>query len=189
MTIHTKPAKPLDDPHLWKEDWREWVTAGAYGRVLELGAGDGVNLPYYASGVQVTATEPDPQEIELVPRTFPNVTLARVSAEDLAFPDATFDTVLCTLVFCSIPDAPRALQEVKRVLKPGGAFRLVEHVRAQGKLRGMLMDSLNPPYRFLAGGCNMNRDTLKAVRNAGFVINTVEKRTRGLIIGISAIKP
>lgn len=189
MTIPTLSYRPADDPHLWRADWRKWVTAGAYGNVLELGAGDGVNLPFYAPGVRVTVTEPDTDELELIPRTFPNATIACASAQDLPFPDAAFDTVLGTLVFCTIPDVPRALQEVMRVLKPGGAFRLVEHVRARGKLRGKLMDTLNPPYKWFVGGCNMNRDTLAAVRGAGFEIRTVEKRTRGLIIGISALRP
>lgn len=170
----------------WRDDWREWVTDKAHGLVLEIGAGDGVNLSYYHPDAQVIATEPDAESLELVGDYEDNVTLAQVSAEELPFPDATFDAVVGTLVFCTIPDAPRALHEVKRVLKPGGSLRLVEHVRAKNPIGRTLMQAANPAWHWFTGGCNMNRDTLTAVRAAGFRILGTEKQMLGLIIGIDA---
>jgi ubiquinone/menaquinone biosynthesis C-methylase UbiE len=172
----------------WGEDWREWVTDQARGLVLEIGAGDGVNLSYYHADARVIATEPDTESLELITAYEDNVTLAQVDAEDLPFPDAIFDAVVGTLVFCTIPNAPRALQEVKRVLKPGGSLRLVEHVRAKNPIGGALMHAANPAWHWMTGGCNMNRDTLRAVRAAGFKVLEVNKRMMGLILGIDAKK-
>ncbi len=175
-------------PRAWSDDWREWVTDKARGLVLEIGAGDGVNLSYYHPDAQVIATEPDTESIELITDYEDNVTLAQVSAEELPFPDGTFDAVVGTLVFCTIPDAPRALQEVRRVLKPGGSLRLVEHVRAKNPLGRALMRLANPAWHWMTGGCNINRDTLRAVRAAGFQVIGLEEQMLGLIIGIDAKK-
>lgn len=172
----------------WGEDWREWVTDKAHGLVLEIGAGDGVNLSYYHADAQVIATEPDAEALELITDYEDNVILAQVSAEELPFPDASFDAVVGTLVFCTIPDAARALREVRRVLKPGGSLRLVEHVRAKNPLGRAFMQLANPVWHWMTGGCNINRDTLSAVRAVGFDILNVEKQTMGLILGIDAVK-
>ncbi len=172
----------------WGEDWREWVTDKARGLVLEIGAGDGVNLAYYHADAQVIATEPDAEALELITDYEDNVILAQVSAEELPFPDASFDAVVGTLVFCTIPDAARALGEVRRVLKPGGSLRLVEHVRAKNPLGRVLMHAANPAWHWMTGGCNINRDTLSAVRAAGFEVIGLEKQMLGLIIGIDAQK-
>lgn len=178
----------LTNERAWSDDWREWVTDKAHGLVLEIGAGDGVNLSYYHPDAQVIATEPDEESLELITDYEDNVTLARVSAEELPFPDALFDAVVGTLVFCTIPDAPRALAEVRRVLKPNGSLRLVEHVRAKNPLGRAFMQIANPAWHWMTGGCNINRDTLSAVRAAGFQVTRVNKRTMGLIIGIDARK-
>lgn len=170
----------------WSDDWREWVTDKAHGLVLEIGAGDGVNLSYYHPDAQVIATEPDTESLEQITDYEDNVTLAQVSAEELPFPDALFDAVVGTLVFCTIPDAPRALAEVRRVLKPNGSLRLVEHVRAKNPLGRAFMQVLNPAWHWMTGGCNINRDTLSAVRAAGFQVIRVNKQMMGLMIGIDA---
>lgn len=174
------------EPRAWAEDWREWVTDKAHGLVLEIGAGDGVNLAYYHPDAHVIATEPDTESLELITDYEDNVTLAQASAEELPFPDASFDAVVGTLVFCTIPDAPRALSEVRRVLKPGGSLRLVEHVRAKNPVGRALMGLANPVWYWMTGGCNMNRDTLRAVRAAGFEVMGLEKQMMGLILGIDA---
>jgi len=172
----------------WSDDWREWVTDKARGLVLEIGAGDGVNLSYYHPDAQVIATEPDTESLELITDLEDNVILAQVSAQQLPFPDASFDAVVGTLVFCTIPDAPRALQEIKRVLKPGGSLRLVEHVRAKNPIGRAFMQVANPAWHWMTGGCNINRDTLSAVRAAGFQVLEVNKQTFGLVLGIDARK-
>jgi len=172
----------------WSDDWRAWVTDKARGVVLEIGAGDGVNFPYYHTDALVIATEPDTESVELITEYEDNVTVAQASAEELPFPDASFDAVVGTLVFCTIPDAALALQEVKRVLKPGGSIRLVEHVRAKNPLGRALMHAANPAWHWMTGGCNINRDTLSAVRAAGFRVLDVKKQKLGLILGIDACK-
>jgi ubiquinone/menaquinone biosynthesis C-methylase UbiE len=172
----------------WADDWRGWVTEKANGRVLEIGAGDGVNLPYYDEHARIIATEPDAESLELITGHEGNVSLAQVSAEDLPFPDESFDAVVGTLVFCTIPDAPRALAETKRVLKPGGSLRLVEHVRSKNPILGAAMRAANPLWHYMTEGCNINRDTLTAVRQAGFQILRVNKKMGGLILGIDAVK-
>jgi ubiquinone/menaquinone biosynthesis C-methylase UbiE len=177
-----------ETPRAWGEDWREWVTDRARGLVLEIGAGDGVNLPYYHADARVIATELDEESLELITEVKENVVLAQADAEQLPFPDASFDAVVGTLVFCTIPDAPRALQEVKRVLKPGGSLRLVEHVRARNPIGRSFMGLANPAWHWMTGGCNINRDTLRAVRAAGFRVTAVNKQMLGLILGIDAQK-
>jgi len=172
----------------WSDGWHAWVTDMAHGLVLEIGAGDGVNLAYYHADARVIATEPDAESLELITEYEDNVILAQVSAEDLPFPDATFDAVVGTLVFCTIPDAPRALREVRRVLKPNGSLRLVEHVRAKNPIGRAFMHLANPVWRWTTDGCNINRDTLGAVRAAGFEVLCVNKQKMGLILGIDARK-
>jgi ubiquinone/menaquinone biosynthesis C-methylase UbiE len=181
--------KSMERARPWSSDWREWVTDKARGLVLEIGAGDGVNLPYYHTDARVIATEPDAESLELISDFEDNVLLAQADAETLPFPDAAFDAVVGTLVFCTIPDAPSALREVKRVLKPGGSLRLVEHVRARNPIGRAFMGAANPLWHWMTGGCNINRDTLQAVQAAGFRVLDVHKQTMGLILGIDAEKP
>ncbi len=180
--MQTQVARP------WSQDWREWVTDKAHGLVLEIGAGDGVNLPYYHTDARVIATEPDREALELISEYEENVTLSQVSAESLPFSDARFDAVVGTLVFCTIPDAPRALREVHRVLKPGGSLRLVEHVRARNPVGRAFMWAANPAWHWMTGGCNINRDTLVTVHETGFRVLEVHKQLMGLILGIDALK-
>jgi ubiquinone/menaquinone biosynthesis C-methylase UbiE len=86
-------------------------------------------------------------------------TLAQTGAEELPFADASFDTVVATYVHCTIPDPPRAIAEIARVLKPGGRYLFMEHVRAQGAMYGRVQDALVGPHRFIAAGCYPNRPT------------------------------
>jgi ubiquinone/menaquinone biosynthesis C-methylase UbiE len=176
------------EPRAWSSQWRDWVTAKAHGLTLEIGAGDGVNFAFYEAGVRVIATEPDRESLDLISDLPASISLSQASAEDLPFPDATFDAVVGTLVFCTIPDAPRALEQVRRVLKPGGSLRLVEHIKARNPLGRALMEAANPAWRWMTGGCNINRDTLEAVRRAGFRVTRVNKRMGGLLVGLDAVR-
>jgi ubiquinone/menaquinone biosynthesis C-methylase UbiE len=172
-------------------DWRAWVTAGACGRVLEVGAGTGPNFSYYDPCAQVIAFDPDPEaleEIEDAQQAAARTILLQASAEVLPFPDEYFDAAVGTLVFCTIPHPRRALDEIRRVLKPGASLRLVEHVRARNPLLGALMDAATPWWKGMAGGCHLNRNTLDTVRSAGFEVLSVQKKWRGLVIGIEARK-
>src|SRR3990172_8715662 len=113
---------------------RPRIAGEAHGRVLEIGAGTGANFSYYPADAQVLATEPDPHMLERAKRKMAelgltNIELHQASAEELHFEDASFDHVISTLVFCTVPDAAHGLAEARRVLKPDGTFRFLEHIR------------------------------------------------------------
>lgn len=167
-------------------NWRAWATARARGRVLEIGAGTGLNFAYYDAAARVLAFDPELDIADEEQRA--NIALLGASAEALPFPDESFDAAVGTLVFCSIPDAPRALAEVKRVLKPGASLRLVEHVRVENRVVAFLQDALTPLWKSVAGGCHLNRDTHGSVRAAGFEIVAVHKKWSGVLMGIEARK-
>lgn len=236
---------------------REFAAGGARGRVLEIGAGTGANLPYYRFGVSVTPHPFDkfratPHHLPQGkrgqdPRTLPgaegeekpspsmgegegegvtDLTLTDVSphmlrrleakagklgistapalpgrerrcaelvegfmvrvegppgiqiikagAESLPFEDASFDTVVATLVLCSVRDQSKALREVHRVLKPGGGFRFFEHVRAGNRGWAAFETGIKPLWRIIADGCEPDRDTVAAIRRAGFELAGLE---------------
>jgi SAM-dependent methyltransferase len=142
---------------------REFLAGNRDGVVLDLGAGTGAMFPYFeGTDVEVHALEPDPhmreQARERAAELDVDVTFVDAGAEDLPFDDATFDTVIASLVFCSIPDPEAALDEVARVLGPDGDFRFIEHVRARGAV-GRLHDAAAPAWHAVAGGCHLNRET------------------------------
>ena len=172
--------------------WRQWATRAARGRTLEIGVGTGLNLPHYRTVESVTAIDPDGASLERA-RSRRNgrggiVSLYQARAEDLPFADESFDAVVGTLTFCSIRDPARALREVRRVLKPDGAFRLVEHVRVRNRLIARAQDALTPLWREMAGNCHLNRDTAQMIERAGFRVRAVNRLIGGLVIGIDAVK-
>jgi ubiquinone/menaquinone biosynthesis C-methylase UbiE len=152
---------------------------GAKGRVLEIGAGTGANLPLYDAGVDLTVTEPEePMARRLEKRLHelrPNAAIVHAPAEHLPFSDAQFDAVVSTLVLCTVDDQPRALREMRRVLKPGGHLLFIEHVRSDDPKVARWQDRLNGFSRFTACGCNCNRATLDAIRAAGFTVASLEQ--------------
>lgn len=158
--------------HRQVRDFRAAVIGPAQGHVLELGAGTGENLMAYASAERITLTEPDPHMLRRaeakVRQAGVPAELVPAAAEQLPFPDRSFDTVVAILVFCSVEDQAAAFAEVGRVLKPGGTFRFLEHVRAETPMRAWLQDVATPIDRWLGAGCHPNRDTLGAMRRAGF---------------------
>ncbi len=181
--------KPVDQAGF--ADWRAWAVARASGRVLEIGAGTGLNFAFYDHAAQVIAFDPDAEmlaEIESESGAATKILVMQASAEDLPFADESFDAAVGTLVFCTIPNTARALVEIRRVLKPGAALRLVEHVRVRNPIIGTLQDAATPLWKHLAGGCHLNRDTLSSVRAAGFEILSVQSRWRGVFLGIEARK-
>ena len=162
---------------------REEVGREARGVVLEVGAGTGLNFSYYdAEQVErVEAIEPDTAMLDYARKRAENaavrINLTLTPAERLPFADETFDSAVTTLVFCSVTDPLRGLQEVRRVLKPGGAFMLVEHVRAQGPVLASMQSMMTPFTKRLAGNCHWNRNTEQTVYAAGFQM--VERRDLG----------
>jgi SAM-dependent methyltransferase len=167
---------------------REFVAGGASGRVLELGAGTGANLEHYdwARVESLEVTEPDPFMLEYLRRkldALPAEVRARVHvheapAEKLPFEDATFDTAVVTLVLCSVADPARSIAELRRVLKPGGELRLIEHVRAEGRLAS-LQRWVQPVYGYVSGECQLSRDTEQALREAGFDVDVSQRLNLG----------
>ncbi|MGC3999063.1 MAG: class I SAM-dependent methyltransferase [Anaeromyxobacter sp.] len=160
--------------------WRAWLGAGAAGRTLDLGTGTGRNLPHLPQDLRAVALDPDPRNLVRARRRGPATPLVRARAEALPFRDAAFDTVTCGLVLCSVDDPAAALQEVRRVLRPGGTLRLIEHVRARGA-GGALQDLLQPAWTWVTGGCRPNRHTEAAVEAAGFAAVPGTRRARGVL--------
>ena len=161
----------------WMGGRRRRLLAGARGAVLEIGGGTGANLAYYRDVDRVTIAEPDPfmrnrigPKLEDAPVP---VEVSAAGAEELPFPDGSFDTVVSTLVLCTVPDQESALDEVRRVLRPGGRLLFIEHVRAAGST-ARWQDRLEPLWGRLLGGCHPNRDTVAAIEEAGFEIETFE---------------
>ncbi len=173
---------------------REESLDGLRGRVLEVGVGTGRNVPFYPDGVTFLAGI-DPDEVMLDrarkrARSAPfSVDLIPASAEELPFEDAMFDAAVATLAFCTIPDPQKALLEARRVLKEGAEFRLLEHVRMEREPVAWVQEKATPLWKRAAGGCHLDRDTLAAVREAGFEVERVDRHLDGLVLGIFARSP
>jgi ubiquinone/menaquinone biosynthesis C-methylase UbiE len=160
--------------------------------VLELGVGTGLNLPLYPPEVgEVTGIDPDESMLRQAGRRADRaavpVRLVPAPAEELPFEAAGFDAVVVTLALCTIPEPGIALREARRVLKPGGEFRALEHVRVEGI--GRLQEVATPVWKRVAGGCHLDRDTLDRVRAAGFEVRRVDRRLGGLLLSIYARNP
>lgn len=156
--------------------------AAAFGRVLEIGAGSGLSATHYPAGLtELVLLEPNPvfreRLTDLVGRLAVPAVVAPVIVDgdvhDLPFPDASFDTVTASLLFCSVDDPARALTEVHRVLRPGGRFLFHEHVRG-GPVRGVVQDLLTPVQRRLADGCRPNRDFESTLAASPLTVESVE---------------
>ena len=164
-------------------DRRRALLARVDGRVLELGAGTGHNLPLYPDeGVdELVLTEPEePMARRLEERAgalAPVPRVVRAPAEKLPFDDATFDTVVSTLVLCTVGDQDAALREVRRVLKDDGRLLFIEHVRSDDPARARWQDRLHGPWKALGHGCNCNRATVPAIVASGFRLVDLEHGT------------
>ena len=163
-------------------DMRRNVTAGARGRVLEVGAGTGLNLELYPLDVSdLTLVEPDPHMVKQLRKRVADLGSAaqvvEAPGEQLPFEDDSFDTVVVTLVLCTVPNPEATLAEIKRVLKPDGQFLFMEHVRSPHPDLAKWQDRLEGPWRFLGDGCHCNRDTEAKIKAAGFELSDVEHPT------------
>ena len=161
--------------------WRWELLGYVQGRTLEIGCGRGFNFAHYPAGVTLTAFDVDAARLRQAARRRVPVRLVQASAEQLPWPAQTFDSVVGTLVFCTIPDAPQALAEARRVLRPGGRLYLVEHVRSHHAWLGAAQDRLAPAWHWAANGCHLNRDTETAVRAAGFELERLTLGYSGLL--------
>lgn len=168
--------------------WRAWLARGATGRTLDLGTGTGRDLPLYPPGVSAVGVDPHEENLARARTRGPAIPLVRARAEALPFRDGAFDTVVCGLVLCSVDDLALALAEVRRVLRPGGALRLLEHVRSPG-VGGTLQDLAQPAWTAVTGGCRPNRETVRAVAAAGLAIEPDSVRARGVMRRLAARAP
>lgn len=161
-----------------KDKWRQDLLSHVSGKVLEVGIGTGANLPHYPSDI-LSLTGVDfskgmlKHATEKVSRgnlLFP-IELIEADIQDLPFPDHTFDSIVSTCVFCSVPDPIKGLKELRRVCKPTGKIYMLEHMRSDNKLMGLAMDMMNP-ITVKLWGANINRETLKNIRISELKIET-----------------
>jgi ubiquinone/menaquinone biosynthesis C-methylase UbiE len=157
-------------------EWRRWLTGGARGCTLDLGCGTGRNLTLLPAGVRAIGVDPAFDSLRKARRRAPATPLVCGSAEALPFRAETFDTVVCGLVLCSVPDLARGLAEIRRVLRSGGTLRALEHVRSARPWKARFQDWIQPAWTWLAGGCHPNRETERTVEAAGFAIEAVGRR-------------
>jgi ubiquinone/menaquinone biosynthesis C-methylase UbiE len=176
---------------------RRRLLADAQGRVLEIGGGTGANLLLYGPGVEsLTVTEPEQPMLRRLDRKAreqaPLTKVLRARAEELPFADDSFDTVVSTLVLCGVEDQQQSLREVRRVLRPGGRFLFIEHVRSDEPKLARLQDRLNGVNRFIVR-CDCNRATLGVIEAEGFEVTKLERTelpkappfARPLLVGVA----
>jgi len=159
--------------------YRKRTVPGAVGRVLEVGIGSGLNLPFYGNGIiQVVGLDPSPKLLEMARRaqrqTSIPLTLIDASAEHIPIEDRSIDTVVTTWTLCTIPDVLHALAEMRRVLKPGGHLLFAEHGRAPEPSVQRWQDRLTPAWKHVSGGCHLNRGVSELIQNAGFCVEWLD---------------
>jgi ubiquinone/menaquinone biosynthesis C-methylase UbiE len=161
--------------------WREALLASATGDVLEVGAGTGINVPHYGAAVaRVVLTEPDPHmRAKLREKPMQRaVEILDGAAGALPVPDSSIDTVVATLVLCSVEQQATALADIRRVLRPGGRYLFLEHVAAEpATSRFRWQRRVEPFWKLLAGNCHVTRNTEQAIRDAGFEVEHVERES------------
>lgn len=171
---------------------RDWVCGRVGGEVLEIAVGSGRNLPHYPAGTRLTGIEYSPPMLALAraraQRLGVEADLREGDAQALEFPDRSFDTVVCTLALCSIPDDARAVAEARRVLRPGGRFLLLEHVRSP-LLPVRAVERLLDPLAVRFSADHLVREPLAHLRRHGFVIEEAVRSKLGLVERVAARAP
>jgi ubiquinone/menaquinone biosynthesis C-methylase UbiE len=161
--------------------------ASARGRCLEIGAGTGLNIERWPKDVELVLSEPDPHMAAQLRKKAGDREVVQAPAEDLPFEDDSFDTVGLTFVLCTVPDPAAALDEIARVLKPGGRFLFLEHVRAPDQDLARWQDRLHGPWYLFGHGCHCNRDTQATIEASPLQI---EDSHRGEIPGtVPIVRP
>jgi len=163
-------------------EWRSDLLSEIHGDVLEIGSGTGVNLPHYPGSINsLVLTEPEPHMLTLLRNNIDEryggkFRTEEFSADALKFPDSSFDSVVSTLVLCSVTSPEATLCEIKRVLKPGGRLYFIEHVCAQetpGLIRWQKF--IQPFWKRMCGNCHLTRDTEMTISRAGFTFDRIER--------------
>lgn len=176
---------------------RRRTLARASGRVLEVGAGSGLNAPHYdfrkVESLHVTDRIADTAALRAALRRA-GAPRDRISVGDadlceLPFADTEFDSIVCTLVLCSVASPASAVREMHRVLKPGGIVCFIEHVHSSRAVLRPVLDSATPAWRRVAGGCHLNRHTVAGLRRYGFSVHVEHTAIDGVIKSGYAIRP
>ncbi|MDP9847407.1 class I SAM-dependent methyltransferase [Streptosporangium lutulentum] len=159
---------------------RERLTAGLTGRVLEIGAGDGVKLGCFPSGLdEIVLIEPDPflREVARTPAAEISTPVRILDGDLMTLPvaNASCDAVVCSLVLCCVPRPEATLSEVRRVLRPGGELRFYEHQRSGNSVVALIETMATPLWARACGGCHPARDTVAAIERAGFGIERLDR--------------
>jgi len=159
--------------------YRSRIVPGADGRVLEIGIGSGLNLPFYSRNVKsLIGLDPSPKLLSMVQENLrpylPSVDLIEGSAETIPLENKSVDTIVTTWTLCSIPDVSRALREMHRVLSPAGRLLFVEHGRAPKANVRWWQDHLTPAWKRIGGGCHLNRAIQSLIEAAGFEFDRFE---------------
>ncbi|WP_458413332.1 class I SAM-dependent methyltransferase [Schinkia sp. CFF1] len=187
---YDKAMAPLEKKYIM--EWRKKLLDQATGKVLEIGGGTGINFPLYKKCEEVTTIEPNPLMIEkaLIRQQQASVPIQIIKnkAEHLPFPNCHFDTIVITLVLCSVDNMEQVIQECKRVLKPGGKLLVLEHIKMEQPFLAGLQDVLTPVWKHIADGCHLNRNPEVIIKECGFEIISSEKYLSSLIISLIARK-
>lgn len=157
------------------------------GEVLEIGIGTGLNLRHYPEHLHVTGIEPFYDKLDYSRSRHPkvnHVSYVQSDAEVLPFADEVFNGIIGTLVFCTIPDPVKAFKEIKRVVRPGGLIRVLEHVRIPHPIWGKLQDWLTPVWKPMSGGCHLNRETGQIAKLAGLQIESIDSYLGGAVLDL-----
>jgi ubiquinone/menaquinone biosynthesis C-methylase UbiE len=195
--VWQRTARRYDNDMRFADRWwftggRVWVCAQATGDVLEVAVGTGLNLTHYPADIALTGVDLSPEMLALARDRAADlgldVILMEGDAEQLPFPDATFDTVVCTLGLCCIPDDRQAIAEMARVLRPGGRLLLLDHVVATNPVLRLVQRGVEQITR-RACGDYMTRRPLPLVAQAGLIIEQVERLKAGTVERVRAVKP
>lgn len=186
--LHDPVMKAADRAGL--RAWRHALAAKARGRVLELGAGTGLEFAHYPTGTEVYAIEPDlAMLVQAKTRrddASARIALVAADARALPFRDQTFDGAVVALAFCTIPEPARAATEMRRVLRSTGVAHLLEHVRARQRPLAWLQSRLTPLWSRIAGGCQLARPTADVIAAAGFDVSVRRTALRGMVVELEA---
>lgn len=159
--------------HMIQPSWRKDLLNNLHGNILEVGVGTGANLPYYPENVNVTGIDFSPKMLakayEKVDQSKAKIVLKEMDAQQMDFRDNTFDVVVSTCVFCSVPDPIKGLKEIRRVVKPDGKILMLEHMRSENAFIGKILDLINPLTVRIAG-VNINRKMIENIEEAGLKI-------------------
>ena len=185
MAVRDRVFAALYDPlgARWERkhgvELRRKLLADTGGRVLEIGVGTGLSFQHYPQVEELVGVDPSGPMLRRASRraaeTRRGVALVEAPAEQLPFPDASFDTVVTMAVLCTVDEPERSLAEIHRVLRPDGRFCFLEHVRSPDPNRARWQDRLERPWGVFAGGCHPNRRTLAAIESGGFDVIELEQ--------------